>query len=74
MPKLTLYLPEDLMASVECTAREKGVSKAEVIREALRIALAFCALPRPRVPLVEAGLGGPSVARRTDEHLDGFGR
>lgn len=74
MPKLTLYLPEDLMASVEWVADEKGVSKAEVIREALRTALVFRARSRPRVPLVETGLGDPSVARRTDELLDGFGR
>lgn len=74
MHKTTLYLPTDLKLSIERLAREEGVPEAEVIRQALRAAVADRPRPRPRVPLVETGLGDPSVARRTDELLDGFGR
>lgn len=74
MRKTTLYLPADLKSSIERLAREEGLPEAEVIRTALREAVARRPRPRPRVPLVEAGLGDPTIASRADELLEGFGR
>lgn len=74
MRKTTLYLPADLKSSIARLAEEEGLPEAEVIREALRAAVAQRRRPRPRVPLVDTGLGDPTIASRADEHLDGFGR
>jgi len=42
--KTTVYPPEDLKAAVEREARQRGSSKAEVIREAIDAAVS-----RPRL-------------------------
>lgn len=73
MQKTTLYLSADLKSSIPRVAEEEGLPEAEVIRQALRDAVARRPRPRPRVPLVETGLGDPTIARRADELLDGFG-
>jgi plasmid stability protein len=73
MVKTTLYLPEDLKASLERLAAEQGRSEAEIIREAIRSAVTSPPHPRPRVPLVAHPLGDATVADRVDELLDGFG-
>ena len=73
MVKTTVYLPEDLKASLERVAAEKGRSEAELIREAIRTLVGEGVPARPRVPLVAAPLGDPTAAERVDELLDGFG-
>lgn len=75
MQKTTVYLPEDLKASLERVALEAERSVAEIIREALRKAVDESRKPRPRVPLTGEGLGDPTAALRVDELLrGGFGR
>ena len=64
--KTTVYLPEELKAAVERTARRRGCSEAEVIRQA--IAAGVDAL-RPRAAIIE----GEPFADRADELLTGFG-
>jgi len=71
MRKTTVYLPEDLKRALEETARNRGESVAELIREALRALVATAAPPRPRVPLFRSD--DPTLAERTDEALAGFG-
>jgi Arc/MetJ-type ribon-helix-helix transcriptional regulator len=73
MVKTTVYLPEDLKASLERVAAERGRSEAELIREAIRTLVGDGAPARPRVPLVAMPLGDPTAAERVDELLDGFG-
>jgi len=73
MVKTTVYLPEDLKASLERLAAEQGRSEAELIREAIRALVGSGAPARPRIPLVATGLGDPNAAERIDEFLDGFG-
>jgi Arc/MetJ-type ribon-helix-helix transcriptional regulator len=74
MRKTTLYLSDELKTSIERLAEDEGLSEAEVIRGALRDAVARATRPRPRIPLVATGLGDPTIAARADELLDGFGR
>lgn len=70
--KTTVYLPEDLKRRVEETARERGVSEAALIREAIERMVARDR-PRPRFGLFRSTDGG--VAERVDEELaKGFGR
>lgn len=73
MVKTTVYLPEDLKASLERVAAEQNRSEAELIREAIRVLVSVGAPVKPRVPLVGTGLGDPTAAERVDELLDGFG-
>lgn len=74
MLKTTLYLPEELKASLERLAVEEARSEAEIVREALQKAVDSRLSPRPRIPLVESGLGDPTVAERVDDLLSGFGQ
>jgi len=71
MRKTTVYLPDDLKLALEQTARSRGESVAELIREALRALVATAAPPRPRVPLFRSD--DPALAERVDEALAGFG-
>ena len=71
MRKTTVYLPDDLNAALEQTARSRGESVAELIREALRLLVATATPPRPRVPLFRSD--DPTLAERVDEALAGFG-
>ena len=73
MVKTTVYLPEDLKASLERVAAEKGRSEAELIREAIRSLVGGSSEVRPKIPLVAAPLGDPTAAERVDELLEGFG-
>jgi len=75
MQKTTVYLPEDVKASLERMALEEERSEAEIIREAVRKAVSESRKPRPRVPLTGEGLGDPTATLRVDEFLrKGFGR
>lgn len=74
MKRTTVYLPEDLKASLERIAASERRSEADVIREALNEAVERRIPPRPKIPLIESGFGDPSVAERVDEFLgEGFG-
>ncbi|MGH8903240.1 MAG: CopG family transcriptional regulator [Egibacteraceae bacterium] len=74
MKRTTIYLPDELKAWLERVATEERRSEADIIRESLQAARAHRTPPRPRIPLVEDGLGDPTAAERTDELLEGFGR
>lgn len=69
MKKTTVYLPDDVKADLTRTAVSRGVSEAEIIREAVRRAVRS-ERPRPRGALFSSG---NLVARRVDEMLKGFG-
>lgn len=73
MMKTTVYLPEDLKASLQRVAAERGRSEAELIREAIRALVGERMPAKPKVPLVAAPLGDPTASERVDELLDGFG-
>ncbi|HEV8634652.1 MAG TPA: CopG family transcriptional regulator [Chloroflexota bacterium] len=72
MQKTTVYLPGELKAALERTARETGRSEAELIREGLRLALARYVPPAPTIPIYVSD--DPSFAENVDEHMAGFGR
>lgn len=75
MVKTTVYLPEALKRALERAATTEGCSEAELIREAIRERVNRPHRRPPRLPLIDAGLGDPTAARRVDELLaDGFGR
>ena len=73
MKKTTLYLPDELKERVETVARAAGRSEANVIRDAIAVAVAVQRAPDPRIPLPGMSLGDPSVAERAGDLLDGFG-
>lgn len=70
MHRTTIYLPVELKARIEETARLRGITEAEVIRSAIEQALDR---PRPRGALFASG--NPLDAERVDELLaeTGFG-
>lgn len=71
MTKTTVYLPDDLKATVTRLAAERRVSEAEIIRDAIRRLGEATARPRPRVGIFDSGDG--TIAGRVDELLKGFG-
>ena len=71
MRRTTVYLPDELKASLERAAIASGRSEAELIREGVEYVAARAGRPRPRLPLFDSG--DPSLAARADELLDGFG-
>lgn len=69
--KTTLYLPDDIKRAVEVEARRRGVSEAEVVRDALRSTLVKTRI-EPRGALFH---GREPIADRVDELLaEGFGQ
>jgi hypothetical protein len=71
MQKTTVYIPDELKRALARTATARGLSEAEVIREALRGATTDASAPRPRLPLFRSGK--PRLAERSDTLLAGFG-
>lgn len=69
MDKTTVYLPIELKSAIKRVARQRGVSEAEVIRDAIREAVG-AEQPRPRGGLFASG---SPIARDADAHLRGFG-
>jgi Arc/MetJ-type ribon-helix-helix transcriptional regulator len=67
--KTSIYLPVELKAGIRRMAQERGVSEAEVIRAAIRDAMAG-QRPPPRGALFASG---SPIARDLDRHLEGFG-
>ena len=69
MDKTTVYLPAELKTALRRSALRRGVSEAEVIRDAIRQAVGD-ERPAPRGGLFASG---KPIARSADEHLRGFG-
>ena len=65
---LGLVAPELYLGRV---AAQKGWSEAELIREAIRDLVRDSEPPRPRLPLFSSD--DPTLARRFEEELRGFG-
>lgn len=71
MQKTTVYLPEELKRALGRFAAARGISEAELIREAVRAITAEVPPPSPRLPLFASGQ--PDLAERADAALEGFG-
>lgn len=71
MHKTTVYLPEDVKRALGRVAAARGMSEAELIREAVRKVTDKSAPPRPRLPLFKSKK--PRLAERVDDALAGFG-
>ena len=71
MQKTTVYLPDEVKRALTRTAAVRGISEAELIREAIRLLTLRTPAPRPRLPLFKSGK--PRLAERVDEALAGFG-
>ena len=69
--KTTIHIPDDIKIRIGEIASQRGVSEAEIIREALRKLVAEAEPPRPRLPLFKSGQ--PRLAESADEALAGFG-
>lgn len=74
MKKTSLYLEPELDDALRRLADERGVTKAEVIRQALRAAVP--GVRRPRVTAIGVAEGPGDVAGDVDRHLreTGFGQ
>lgn len=73
MVKTTVYLPEELKARLERTAKARGQSEAEVIRTSIEQFTDPLERPRPRV--LWDTFGDPPLSERVEEELAaGFGR
>ena len=73
MKKTTLYLPEELKASLERMAADELRSEAEIIREAIAEKVDRRTRPRPNLPLCAAGLASdllqaPQIAVELTAH------
>lgn len=71
MQKTTVYIPGDVKRALGRAAAARGLSEAELIREALRTLVSEAAPPRPRLPLFRSEK--PRLAEHVDEALSGFG-
>jgi Ribbon-helix-helix protein, copG family len=71
MQKTTVYIPSDIKSALGKLATARGLSEAEVIRQALRAVTAEIVPPRPRAPLFKSGR--PLLAEQIDDALKGFG-
>ena len=67
--KTTVYLPLRLRLAIKRVAQRRGVSEAEVIRDAIRSAVGG-ERPRPRGALFASGT---RTASQSDDHMVGFG-
>lgn len=72
MEKTTVYLTPDLKRALRELARQRKVSEAELLREAVARLTEDRNVPPPRLPLFRSK--GPSIAESVDAELgDGFG-
>jgi Ribbon-helix-helix protein, copG family len=65
--KTTIYFPDERKKRLEEVVRRTGRPEAAVIRDAISNATHEGTSPRPRVPLMERGLGAPTIAENVDE-------
>ena len=72
MQRTTIYLPDEMKAALERTAKAQGRSEADIVRSAVATATAEHTYPPPRVPLFQTD--DPTLAERVEEELaHGFG-
>lgn len=71
MTKTTVYLPIGLKKALAKTAKRRGVSEAELFREAVASITSESAAPAPRLPLFRSS--GASIAHEIDAALQDFG-
>jgi len=71
MQKTTVYIPDEVKRALGRVAVARGMSEAELIREAVHALTSQSAPPRPRLPLFKSGK--PGLAERIDKALEGFG-
>jgi Ribbon-helix-helix protein, copG family len=71
MTKTTVYLPEGLKRALAKVAKRRGMSEAELLREAVARVTSDVDTPAPTLPLCRST--GPSIAGDIDRALDGFG-
>lgn len=71
MKKTTVYLPDELKAALEWSARVSGRSEAALIREAIEEMTRKREATGPTLPLFSSGV--PGLAENTDRELAGFG-
>ena len=74
MKKTSLYIDPEVDAALSRIAAQRGISKAELIRRALRDVAA--SEPRPQLTAIGVGRGPGNVSSDVDRHLDetGFGK
>ncbi len=72
MQKTTVYIPDDLKRALSREAVTRGISEAELIRDALRRLTSNTRPPTPRLPLFKSGK--PRLAERVDQELSEFGK
>jgi len=68
--RTTIYLPEDLKASLEAAAREERRTESDLIREGIERLLDE-RHPRPIIPLFDSGIA--DLAENVDKYMEGFG-
>ncbi len=71
MKKTSVYLEPDLDRALDRLAAQESISKAEVIRRALRRAVEGA--NRPTVQAIAVGDGPGDVADNVEGYLEGFG-
>jgi hypothetical protein len=72
MLKTSLYIEPEVDAALSRKAQAQGISKAQLIRDALHTAAEDA--PRPRLLGIGTLRGAPGdLATNLDEHLDGLG-
>jgi predicted transcriptional regulator len=71
MKKTSVYLEPELDRALDLLAEQRGISKAEAIRAALRRAVAD--VKRPPIRAIGVGRGPGDVVDNFDEYLKGFG-
>lgn len=71
MIKTTVYLPRELKRALSRTARNRGMSEAALLREAVIRIVADPAPQTPSVPLFRSNQ--PSIADAIDDGLDDYG-
>lgn len=71
MKKTSIYLEPELDRALDVLAEQRSTSKAEVIRQALRLAVQTSR--RPSISAIGLGEGPGDVSDNVDEYLDGFG-
>lgn len=70
MKRTTVYLPDDLKERLEVAAKTRGVTEAEIVRQAVDIELRRRA---PRGGFLSGGLDDGVNSGNLHEHMEGFG-
>ncbi|MFV1961482.1 MAG: CopG family transcriptional regulator [Acidimicrobiia bacterium] len=71
MKRTTIYLPDEMKTAVEREAARRGITEAEVIRDAVQDHLNEAVTPMHDLPVFAEGFG-VEIATRVDELLEGM--